>query len=303
MKLSKEQKIGLFAIVTLFSIYVVINYLKGQDLFSKRNTYYAVYHNVEGLTATGPVYIRGLKVGTVEAIDYIQERDNFIVKLRVKSNYVLPANSVAEIYSADLLGTKALRINIGDGSIHLRDKDTLMSATEAGLITMLTDEFLPLKNDIKKLILALNTTVDNVNEILSPRAKEDIAKSLRNLSKTLEGTSSMANDLKGATPQVKEMIIKINSLSAQLGETTGKLNKGLDNVVEITDSLKRADIAGTMNELKDLLIQIKNPEGSFGKLMQTDSLHNSIEGLIRDIDELVLNITKNPKKYIKISVF
>ncbi|NCC45720.1 MAG: MCE family protein, partial [Bacteroidia bacterium] len=80
-KLSKEQKIGLFSILTLVSLYIVVNYLKGKDLFSNRNTYYAIYHNVEGLTPTGPVYIRGLKVGTVETIEYNATNDNFTVTM------------------------------------------------------------------------------------------------------------------------------------------------------------------------------------------------------------------------------
>jgi hypothetical protein len=40
-----------------------------------------------------------------------------------------------------------------------------------------------------------------------------------------------------------------------------------------------------------------------GKLLSTDSLHNSVNDLVKDIDELVERITENPKKYIRVSVF
>jgi len=48
---------------------------------------------------------------------------------------------------------------------------------------------------------------------------------------------------------------------------------------------------------------MQNPNGTIGKLLTTDSLHNSINSLVTDLDNLIESINKNPKKYIKISVF
>ncbi|PKO96474.1 MAG: hypothetical protein CVU12_05170 [Bacteroidetes bacterium HGW-Bacteroidetes-7] len=303
LKLTREQKIGLFAIITLASIYVVVNYLKGKDLFSSTNTYYTVYNNVEGLNSTGPVYIRGLKVGTVESVDYLQEKDEFIVKLKVKSGYNIPDNSVAEIYSVDLLGTKALRVNIGDSKTYLKDKGSMQSITEEGLVDMLKSQFLPLKDQISDLVATLNSTIENVNGIFDADAKKNIATSLENLSKTLAGTKAIVQNLEKSGPEITQLISNINSLSGELTQSTQKLNYGLDNIGEITDSLKTADLAGTVKSLKELLEQMNNPQGTVGKLLSTDSVHNSIEQLIRDLDILIKNITENPKKYIKISVF
>lgn len=303
LKLTREQKIGLFAIITLASIYVVVNYLKGKDLFSSTNTYFTVYNNVEGLNSTGPVYIRGLKVGTVESVDYLQEKDEFIVKLKVKSGYNIPDNSVAEIYSVDLLGTKALRVNIGDSKTYLKDKGSMQSITEEGLVDMLKSQFLPLKDQISDLVATLNSTIENVNGIFDADAKKNIATSLENLSKTLAGTKAIIQNLEKSGPEITQLISNINSLSGELTQSTQKLNYGLDNIGEITDSLKTADLAGTVKSLKELLEQMNNPQGTVGKLLSTDSVHNSIEQLIRDLDILIKNITENPKKYIKISVF
>lgn len=303
LKLTREQKIGLFAIITLASIYLVINYLKGKDLFSSSNTYYAVYNNVEGLNTTGPVYIRGLKVGTVESVEYLQEKDEFLVKLKVKSSYNIPENSAAEIYSSDLLGSKAMRINMGDAKTYLKDKGTMKSVTEESLTEMLKSEFLPLKDQISDLVTTLKLTLDNVNGVIDADARRNIASALENLNKTLSGAKNIVQNLDKSSPKITELIANISSLSEELGKSTNKLNYSLDNIGEITDSLKRADLAGTVNSLKELLEQINNPEGSVGKLLRTDSVHDSIDRLIRDLDTLVKNINENPKKYIKVSVF
>ncbi len=303
LKLNREQKIGLFAILTLFSIYVVINYLRGKDLFGSNNTYYTFYHNVEGLNTTGPVYIRGLKVGTVESVKYVAGRDLFLVKLKVNSQYSIPGNSVAEIYSADLLGTKALRINIGDETRYLNDRDTLTSVTEVALTDLLKNELLPLSDKISQLVTTLNTTFDNVNQVLDIEAQEKISITLDQLASMVKDARLLVSDVQKSSPEITNIISNLSSVSDDLNAGTKRINHTLDNIGTITDSLKTADIAGTINSLKELLGQIKDPGGSVGKLLYTDSLHTSIEQLLRDLDQLVKNITENPKKYIRVSVF
>lgn len=302
-KITREQKIGIFTLLTLLSLYVVVNYLKGKNLFSSRNTYIAIYHDVEGLTPTGPVYIRGLKVGTVETISYNQASDNFTVKIKVKSEYLLPSNSVAEVYSADIMGTKAMRVNIGDSKANLKSNDTLATYIEPGLIEMITQELLPLKDDISNLIANVNTTFNSVNDVLNTQAKNNLAQSFENLNKTLASAKTISKSLEQSAPQFGKLIEDLNELTIKLNRGTESLNAGLENVVEITDSLKKADLAGTITSLRDLLTKIQDPAGTVGKLLETDSVHTSIERLIRDLDELVNNINNNPKKYIKISVF
>ncbi len=303
IKLSRQQKTGLFAILIFLSIYVVINYLQGKDLFSGSYTYHAVYHDVEGLTSTGPVYIRGYKVGFVESINFNQDKDHFLVKFRINKKYKLPRNSSAEIYSADLLGTKAVRINLSNENALLGNKDTLLSSTETGMIDMLVSEIMPLKDDITGLISTLNATLENVNDILNPQAKKDIAESLESLRNTLNSTKIIAGNLEKSSPEIPVLMENLNNLTSRLNTTAQKLNNGLDNVTEITESLKESDIAGTLTALKELLLQINNPEGTMGKLLHTDSLHSSIDRLVNDLEELVKNINNNPKKYIRVTIF
>ena len=83
IKLNKEQKIGLFAIIIAVSLYFTINFLKGKDIFGSTNTYYTVFDNVEGLSATSPIYIKGYKVGTILEIEYLEQQEKFLVTMKV----------------------------------------------------------------------------------------------------------------------------------------------------------------------------------------------------------------------------
>ncbi|MFA6334025.1 MAG: MlaD family protein [Bacteroidales bacterium] len=303
IKLTREQKIGFFAVVTLALLYVVINYLRGEDLFGRSNIYYAVYENVEGLTPTGPVFIKGLKVGKIESIDYMEESDNFLVSIKVDSKYKISDSCVAQIYSSDILGGKAVRIKMVKGVRYLKEEDTLLTSIEPALLEMLSKELLPLKDSATALIGNMNKTFDNVNDVLDKNAKDNLAESLENLNKTLKSVRSIAQNLESNGPEISSLLDNLDKISTILNSSVVHLDNGLQNFSAITDSLKQADLAGTIESLKILLVDLNSPDGTIGKLIKTDSLHNSVDSLIKDLDVLINNINSNPKKYIKISVF
>ena len=65
MKLTKEIRIALVAVVGILVMYFGINFLKGINLFSTNNTYYMTFDDIQGLGASTPIYADGYKVGTV----------------------------------------------------------------------------------------------------------------------------------------------------------------------------------------------------------------------------------------------
>ena len=52
-----------------------------------------------------------------------------------------------------------------------------------------------------------------------------------------------------------------------------------------------------------LLDKIQDPDGSLGLLMNDNSVYDSLDTLLDDVDSLVRKIEANPKKYLRISVF
>lgn len=302
-KLSRVQAIGLFVLLTFVAIFVVINFLKGQDLFNKNTKYYTVFQDVEGLTATGPVYVRGLKVGTVESIRYNNVQDNFLVRLSVKSDYVIPINSEAEIYSADILGGKSVRIRFGNSNIHAQENDTLRGIYAPDMISMLTSEIGPIKEQATALMNNMNTTLNNINTLLDSTSRANLQQSFHHLNKTLRNAELLSKSLNEMSPDLKEMVANLNLLSEGLSEGSADIRSSLKNINEITTQLSQAQLKETVDNLRTLLEKIQDPNGSLGKLLYSDDLHNSVDTLVKDVDNLIKRITENPKKYIKISVF
>ena len=58
MKISREFKIGFFAIAVLVVSFFLINYLRGEDIFNKEIEVSARFGKVEGLVPSAPVFIK-----------------------------------------------------------------------------------------------------------------------------------------------------------------------------------------------------------------------------------------------------
>jgi len=68
LKLTRELKTGILAIITIVLFIWGYSFLKGKDLLDKYRTFYVQYDNVEGLSPSASVTIKGLVVGKVTKI-------------------------------------------------------------------------------------------------------------------------------------------------------------------------------------------------------------------------------------------
>ena len=57
--MKRETKIGVFAALVLLSTFLIINYLRGSDVFDKEITLISHYPEIEGLEPSNPVIIKG----------------------------------------------------------------------------------------------------------------------------------------------------------------------------------------------------------------------------------------------------
>ena len=133
-KLTREFKIGVTFVVTLAAFYWGVNFLKGVDIFSNSRKIYAIYPKVDGLMRSNPVTINGLNVGKVSRISFTNDTSKYlIVEMSISHNVPIPNNSVAQIYSSDLLGSKAVEIILGNSKVFVKNGDTLRSGAKASL--------------------------------------------------------------------------------------------------------------------------------------------------------------------------
>jgi len=301
--MSKELKIGVFAVTVLVVSFFMINYLRGEDILDREIEVTSRFETVEGLVASAPVYIKGYKAGKVSEVSYDPQTEDFKVTCAISKDFRIPSDSRMTIYSVDIMGGKGVKIDLGSSSSQAADGDMLAPAFEAGLMDGLAAGIGPLMENVNGLLDSLNVTVAGVNRMLSDGNQEHISSMLAHLEDTMADLEKLSSAVGGKSEDIEAVIDNVSALSSRFGGIADQVDTTLAGVSSIVGKVNGTDIEGLVSSLRNLLDNINDPEGTVGRLMSDDSVYNSVDSLLVDIDELVRKIQENPKKYIRISVF
>lgn len=296
MKISKEVKVALLAIVAGVVLYFGIEFLKGINFFNPSHTYYVVYSNVEGLAESNMITLSGYPVGRVSGIGVMQEKNNnILVTFELDEDIKVGADATAILRSSDLLGNKVIELNPGNVAVPMQAGDTLRGVLAQDITSELKATALPVVDSVKSAIHIINTTLVGfeatkfkLDSILTGVAllvesnRRDISQILGNLN-TLSAT--LADEQKGVSP----LLAKINVLADSL------------NALELKQTVSQANV--TLQSLQATVEKLRQDEGTLGKLMNNDSVYNNLNKTLVDLDSLFIDLQDNPRRYVHFSLF
>ena len=303
MKLSKEFKIGFFAVTVIVASFFIINYLRGEDIFNREIEVTSRYQNVEGLVPSAPVFIKGYKAGKVTEVNYDAANGDFEVVCSVMKEFAIPEDSRMTIYSVDIMGGKGVRIDLGSSDSYIADGGALAPSFEAGLMDGLEAGIAPLLEKVTSAMDSLAVTVSGVNKLLADGNQARFANTLAHLERTMSDLSSVAASVGGKSQELESFIVNMESLSGKFSNIADKADSTMTSVASMASSISGSDLEAVISSFKDLLENMNDPDGTIGKLFVDNSVYDSVDALLSDVDSLVRKIQENPKKYIRISVF
>lgn len=303
MKAQKELKIGLFVVIILIASFFLINYLRGEDIFNREIELVSRYSDLEGLVESAPVFIKGYKAGKVSEVSYEKESGDFKVTCSVSKDFNIPDDSRMTIYGVDIMGGKGIRIDLGSSSTYAEDGAELIPARESDLISSLSGGILPLFEKVNNTLDSLSITVSGINRILSAENTASLTATIEHLQTTMKNVSAVSSAIGGKSDELSSFISDLSVLSGKLTSVVDKADQSMAGVSSVVSSISESDIKQIITSFKDLLENINDPDGTVGKLLVDNSVYDSLDELLSDVDTLVRKIQDNPKKYIKISVF
>ncbi len=315
MKISKETKIGAIFIVGAVLLFWGYNFLKGQDILTKNRTFYAVYKNISGLGKANPVFINGMQVGQVTQMDFDPSMNgNIIVGITINQSFPIPRNSVAEILSTDLMGTKAVNLNLGNSLDMAKDGDTLTSKLMASITEQVEETIGPLKKKAETLLTDIDEILTSLNAVLSPEQVNSLKSSIAHINSSLRNADTIMQNASGFITNEKSrasaIMINLESISNNIKNNNEQITAIISNFRSLSDTLVQANVAGTLKNVNKsmadfslIMNKINNGEGSAGLLLNDDSLYIGLERSSRQLNLLLEDFRLHPKKYVKLSLF
>ena len=294
MKLTKEIKIALVAIVGILVMYFGINLLKGMNLFSTNNAYYMTFDDIQGLGASTPIYADGYKVGTVDGLEYdYKENGPIKVKVDINKDLRIPQGSKAEIVK-DLMGNLQVNLLLANNPRERVEPGGIIpGAVNGGMM----DKAANLVPVVEKMLPKLDSILSSVNALLADPA----------LAASLHNVETITSNLTVSTRELNTLMAGLNK---QVPGMIGKANGVLDYTNRLTANLASLDVQGTLNKVNQTLEsahqfteKLNSNQGSLGLLMNDTKLYDNLTSTMSHADSLVIDLKAHPKRYVHFSVF
>jgi len=315
MKIRREIKVGIFAASVVLLFILGLNFVKGKEIFHRHRTFYARYEHVAGLVSAASVSVNGLGIGKVSEVRFAGDNtDDIIVELSIYEKIKIPKNSVARIFTPDILGTKSIEILIGDSQVMAESGDTLTSEMQASLSEEVSQQVAPLKRKAEDLMGSIDTMITVVRSVFNANTRENLNASFEHIRQTifaLEHTTYNIDTLVyGQRTRLERIFFNIESISENLRENDDKITNIINNFSAISDTVAKANLSKTLADLQNSVTgvsmtmeKINSGEGSMGMLLNDKKLYNELESAGNELNKLVSDIKLNPHRYLNFSVF
>ena len=300
MKRSNEILVGLLlllgGVIAVFgSIWLVRGSLgKGYPL-------YARFPWGAGLKPGQPVLLAGVTAGSVADVEY-DPKGTVRVTLRMSKGFQVPKGSTAQSIPVGFFGDRAIAIEPIIGVTDFIAEGDSVVVSKSGATT---DEVIATGDSIAKDIRGI--TLPLRQQLADSGGVQDIREILRStsaLTKQLNGVIIAQNaQLAAAMRSVNRSLrslerttsaldsLRVDSLQRNAGRATA-------NVAAITDSLRQ-----TMHALNVTMSRLERGEGTAGKLLSDTLLYNDVRRLVTRLDSVTADFKRDPRRYIKFSVF
>lgn len=309
MKITNETKVGILAAVAITILVLGYSFLKGNNVFSSENEFYARYNSVEGLTVSKPVLVNGYQIGRVSAL-MLQPNGTIVAQLKISPDYQIPKNTIARLESTDLLGSKAIVFELGSSQVYAEDGDTLRANSEKNLM----EQVQPIQKKAEQIIGRLDSVLTSVNNTISPEFQQNFNKSFASIARTLEtleGTSKRVDNLVGMeSTRISAIMANLESVSSNFKNNNTRINAVMANLEKVSDQFARANFENTIKnadkavaDLQAAVNKVNSGQGTLGQLINDESLYNNLNNASANLDKLMIDLKANPKRYVSFSVF
>ena len=299
---NREVKIALTAIVAIVLVYLLINFMKGINVFNSSNTYYVRFDNIAGLAVSNAVYANGYPVGIVRGIQYdYGNHERVVVAIELDKEMHMPRGTKAELVTS-LMGGVTMSLMLGPNPTdNLVQGDTISGGLHEGAV----EKVEALMPTIMDMLPKLDSIVTNMARLSADPA----------LAQTLRNTAEITNNLRRTSAKLDAMV------GRDLPQMMQNLNKTSRNVERLSNNLAAINLQETMNEVNASLAEVKqfsaninamtydlnsklnSRDNTFGLLLNDRKLYDKLNHAVSSADSLLINVKAHPKRYVHFSIF
>lgn len=260
---------GLFVILLCAAAIFAIKWFSNEDIAYDRYFLISTGGSVSGLNPEASVRYRGVNVGKVEGI-YFSEMDahNIVVQIVVSTDVSLPHNIYAQLASQGITGLAYVELNVD-----AVDPDSAMLKPNAR-IPLKQSLVKTLSNSVEKVLTNSETTIEQINNLLSEQNQTHVNNILKLLEQTLrhydELGTRLQHDLRALPQLTRDMSATFKQARQTLEDsshTLHKLNQPQGLISHLTQNSQ--EITDALTDLKKTSQAVTHSTRKLDRLLQT----------------------------------
>ena len=290
--------VGLFLIIGVVAVLAVLFAMTEPAMFRGRYIVTTRMANAGGIRRGDAVQMRGVPIGRV--LTERMEGSGVALRLEIEGEYKVPRDSHIELKSGGFVQGMVVDMVPGVSSEYLKDGDVIPGTAGQALgdvTAQLSEKAQATMQRVQDLLD--EATVKNVHA-----SAGDLAVTLRELNKTVAQQSKDMQTLMASLNRSSASVEKVTS-GPELERSVKRVDDMTARMSEVTTSLQNSS-----KSLESLVSRLDRGEGSLGKAANDPALYDNLVEASRNVSQATTNLNKlteeirrNPKKYLKLSVF
>ena len=334
MKRANDFAVGLTMVVGIAIIVGATLWVKQADFGRPRTTVTARFRDVGGVKIGTPVVIRGVRAGRIEAME-LSDSAFVLARMALDPEVSLPGDPVVLLNESSLFGEWQATITSRDAVI--RDADVLRQVSETSRGgDVLPGATLP---DIARLTAVAGQIAGDVASVaerfqlaFDEQAARELRSSVRSfaelstiLAQTVREQSNnlttMSADVRGGVQSVlrsaellKGVVERVDSSTSRgevrhivedAAEAARQLRETSRRLLVISEQLGRSQgkLESFLATSDSIAQKIQSGQGSLGLLINDPTLYRNADSLLRQLNVLLADLQRNPRRYINLRIF
>lgn len=297
--------VGVFLILAILAGLAALFILTDAAIF--RGRYIVTTHvpNAGGIRRGDPVQMLGVNIGRVQRFKI--DHSGVAIRLELEGEYDVPTDSHVLLKSSGLLGGMVADVVPGDSKQRLRNGDNIPGQSSEAMMDV-----------ANRVTVQVEAALERVQRMLSDANIESVGSTTRNLEagsgqmrKLLADMNVAVNDqrreLKGLTASLQRSAEGFEKVATgpELKRTLEQIDAATARMDTVMTSLERTSTA-----VEGVMGRLDRGEGTLGKLMRDEELYRNLNAAMLNMNQTTVNINKlseevrrDPRKYLKLSVF
>jgi len=334
MKRANDFAVGLTMLIGTALIVIATLWVKQADFGRQSATVTARFRDVGGAKIGTPVVIRGVRAGRIEALE-LSDSAFVLARMALDPDVGLPVDPVVLLNESSLFGEWQATITTRDAIARDADVVRQVSETSRGG-DVLPGATLP---DIARLTAVAGQIAGDVASVaerfqlaFDEQAARELRSSVRSfaeLSRTLAQTvreqsnnlTTMSADVRGGVQSMVRSAELLKAVSERVdsstsrgevrqivqdaGEAASQLRETSRRLLVISDQLARSQgkLESFLSTTDSIARKIQSGQGSLGLLINDPTLYRNADSLLRQLNVLLADVQRNPRRYINLRIF